>query len=145
MLLDRKFLFHGKGAIRDESTGSVFYGHFDRGHIDGVGLLCFENGKVFPAVFDRQRRDFNVHDALRGDSAALHKMLRPHAVVQNDNAPQKRDVAAEQEVAAEHIERGSATADDGDDGDGDTVDDDKESEHRKNVERLRRVRVKGHE
>eukprot|EP01084_Bolivina_argentea_P186976 322176_1 len=60
MLLDDKFSFHGKGCLRNEINGSVFYGYFDNGHIDGIGLLCWNNGKVFPAVYDAKQKEFKI-------------------------------------------------------------------------------------
>merc|ERR1712062_368954 len=60
MLNNEKFTFDGIGCLRNEVNGSVFYGYFRDGHIDGIGLLCFENGKVFPAVYDRVNKDFSI-------------------------------------------------------------------------------------
>eukprot|EP01083_Nonionella_stella_P270097 914300_1 len=64
MLLENKFLFHGKGSIRNEMNGSVFYGYFNRGHIDGLGLLCLDNGKMFPATYDQNAKEFRMPDVF---------------------------------------------------------------------------------
>ena len=63
------FSFHGRGALRNEVDGSVFYGDFERGHVAGVGLLCWENGQVFPAEYEnkafRVPRNFEPGELLR--------------------------------------------------------------------------------
>lgn len=60
MLINNQFSFDGKGCLRNELNGSVFYGYFNNGYIDGIGLLCLSNGKIFPAEYDRKNKDFKI-------------------------------------------------------------------------------------
>ena len=148
MLLDRRFLFHGKGALRNESNGSVFYGHFDRGHIDGVGLLCFENGKVFPAVFDRQRREFKVADPDSFGDGDLGDLLKGH-VIMKDGSTDDRD---QSNVSSSH-KISETTKRDSDDAvtssqseNGNDIDLENTEESEQNKKRPHsQYRVKGHE
>ena len=57
---NNQFSFNGKGCLRNEINGNVFYGYFNNGYIDGIGLLCLPNGKIFPAFYDSINKDFKT-------------------------------------------------------------------------------------
>ena len=139
MLLDRKFLFHGMGSLRNESNGSVFYGHFDRGRIDGVGLLCFENGKVFPAVFERKKKKFKMADPDTLTNGALDGVLRADmamTLAATSISDTESGLEREQKIGNEDVNENM------NDGDSDSADS-KNTEKRESEKRRRRV--KGHE